>query len=229
MWGTEHADGAARFRAHAEALVERAAQAASTHDEAVGATVRAAARVFHTGYVELRGEEIAHMARYADVLRRSARPGSRRPSTARPYDAAVDLPITALMTAPPARLESRPSRRCACSTSTASPSRCRPTASGTTDWPHNRIKRLIEDPIVLRSARVGLGEGAPSSGLRRSRAASAHDGYVLRRSAERPWSVLAYLQGGTNEVFVDIATALYLGDERIGSLACIVPADRVLG
>jgi hypothetical protein len=99
--------------------------------------------------------------------------------------------------------------------------------SATGDWPRNRAKRIFEDPIMLRCARVGLGEGAAGSGLRRDRAAFARDGYALRRGAARPWSAFAYVQSGTNDVFVNLAAAVYLGDERAGTVALIVDAALI--
>jgi methyl-accepting chemotaxis protein len=178
-----------------------------------------------TTYVELRGDEVAHLARFVDV-RTAPRNGFVPPKYRTSSDAAIDRDVMALIdrtiAAEPAVfsmgvfdlngfLIALPSR-----------------VSTLTDWSRNRAKKLLEDPITLRVARVGLGAGAEGSGMRRSWSAFERDGFVVRRVTPRPHIVLAYLQD-TGDVFVNFGTPIYVGDVRVGTASLIVEASAALG
>ena len=177
-----------------------------------------------TNYVELRGEAVAHLSRFVDV-RDAPRNGFTPPKYRTSSDAAVDRELMAVFDR---SIAAEPSIRSMADMDLnafliALPSH----VSTVTDWPRNRCKKLLEDPISLRVARVGLGTGAEGSGLRRPWAAFERDGYVLRRVEPRPRAAYAYLQD-TGDVFVNLGTPVYVGDVRVGTASLIVDEQAAL-
>jgi len=175
-------------------------------------------------YVELRDDEVGHLSRFVDV-RTAPRNGFRPPKYRTVSDAAVDLALMTLFdrtiaAAPPIR------SMAAMDLNTfliALPS----FASRTDDWSRNRAKKILEDPISLRLARVGLGAGVEHSGLRRAWSAFVRDGYTLHRVWPRPWGAYAYVQD-TGDVFVNLATAVYVGEVRVATVSLILDAETAL-
>jgi len=176
-------------------------------------------------YVELRGDEVAHLARFVDV--RTAPRGGFSPAKFRTSsDAAVDREVMAIFDR---AIAAEPAIKSMADMDlngflVALPSH----VSTTVDWTRNRAKKLLEDAISIRVARLGLGAGAEHSGLRRPWSAFARDGYSLQRVEPRLFGAFAYLQD-TGAVFVNVATPLHVGDVRVGTVSLIVDAESALG
>jgi methyl-accepting chemotaxis protein len=87
------------------------------------------------------------------------------------------------------------------------------------DTRENRIKRIFEDTVGLRAARVGLarGEEVPRRAARRI---FARYGINLeQRAAERTFLAQTYARD-TGNVVTDIAVPLHVGGRRYGALRC---------
>jgi hypothetical protein len=203
--------------------VTREIEAVYARAIASGTTTLDALRTFE--YVELRGDEVAHLQRFVDT-QTAPRNGFAPPKYRTAADSAVDLAVMAIFD----RAMAADDRIASMGAfdlngfAIALPSN----VSKTTDWERNRAKRLLEDPIILRMVRIGLGEGAEASGFRRSWAAFARDGYDLASVEPRPWIPLAYLQD-TGAVFITFGAALFVEGVRIGTASLIVDAQRVGG
>jgi methyl-accepting chemotaxis protein len=177
-----------------------------------------------TDYVELRGDEVGHLGRFVDI-RTAPRNGFSPPKYRTVSDAAVDRQLMALFDR---SIAAAPAIRSMAGMDLNTFLIALPSFSSTTeDWSRNRVKKILEDPISLRLARVGLGAGAERSGRRRAWNAFARDGYALHRVSPRPWGAYAYLQD-TGEVFVNLATAVYVGEVRVATVSLILDAETAL-
>jgi methyl-accepting chemotaxis protein len=92
------------------------------------------------------------------------------------------------------------------------------------DLAGNRVKRIIDNPVALRSARVGL--AADHVPLRASRAAFEAAGVDLAQPAlaERAMSVQSYARD-TGVVLNDLAVPLYVAGRRWGALRLAYRTD----
>ncbi|MBV8748302.1 MAG: hypothetical protein JO103_01175, partial [Candidatus Eremiobacteraeota bacterium] len=154
-----------------------------------------------TDYVELRGAEVEHLARFVDV-RTAPRDGLVPKKWRTSYDAAVDTEAMAVL-----------DRTMASEPLIGSMGLFDPNGfaiampsfvSTTPEWSRNRAKWIFADPIMQRMVKVGIGKP------------------VL----PRPWSAFAYLQADTGAVFINIATAIFVNGERVAACSLIVEASR---
>ncbi len=82
----------------------------------------------------------------------------------------------------------------------------------------NRIKRIFEDDLGLRSARVALGSAGSRVPKRAARKAFVEAAVDLRRSAgQRPWLMQTYARD-TGEILDDFAMPIYCRDQRWGGI-----------
>jgi hypothetical protein len=201
-----------------------AVEAEAIYAEAIAAGTTTLEAMRTAEYVELRGEGVGHLSRFVDV-RTAPRTGFHPPKFRTSSDAAVDRALMALFDR---TIAAAPAIRSMAGMDLNAFLIALPSfASTTDDWSRNRIKKILEDPISLRLARVGLGAGAEHSGLRRPWSAFARDGYTLHRVSPRPWGAYAYLQD-TGDVFVNLAAAVYVGDVRIATVSLILDAETAL-
>jgi methyl-accepting chemotaxis protein len=205
-------------------LLGFAAEVEAVYAQAIASGATSLDALRDAAYVELRGSEVAHLERFVDVST-VPRDGFDPPKYRTAGDAAVDRALIAIMDRTAAGDDRIASMGVFDLNGFALAMDGK--IATTTDWARNRVKRILDDPIQLRMARVGLGEGAEGSGRRRTWTAFERDGYMLERVEPRPWIALAYLRD-TGAVFITFGAALYVGETRVGTASCLVDAERVL-
>jgi hypothetical protein len=206
-------------------LLGFAAEVEAVYAQAIASGATSVDALRDSDYVELRGSEVTHLERFVDVST-APRDGFDPPKYRTAGDGAVDRAVMAIIDRTLAGDDRIASMGVFDLNGFALAMDAK--IATTTDWTRNRVKRILDDPIQLRMARVGLGEGAEGSGRRRAWTAFERDGYALGRVEPRPWVALAYLRD-TGAVFITFGAALYAGETRVGTASFLVGAERVVG
>ncbi|TAM59583.1 methyl-accepting chemotaxis protein [bacterium] len=176
--------------------------------------------VFDTGYVEITGPDVRRLARLFSVER--LRGGAFRPPKYRTsYDGKVDEALVEIVDRYTAR-DKHLIYFCIVDINGFLIAHYRDyrkdiTGDDELDLPGNRIKRIFDDPVGIRCARVGL-VGGMDVPLRAPRSAFTQRGVDLRsRPGARSMTVQTYARD-TGVVMDDLAVPLYVRGQRWGAL-----------
>lgn len=211
-----------------EIACEAADEIEAALEQSYGALRRRGVDLFDTTYREMRGPLAVHrLAKLCDVSR-APLGGFDPPKFYTSWDAEIDAPLTQIVD----EHGYRDSSIILCCivdlngflTMHRSDARADFTGDTVRDRFGNRIKRIFETEVALRSARVGL--DADAIPQRASRADFAAAGIELDAAppGDRAMSLQSYLRD-TGEVVNDLAVPLYVAGRRWGALRVGYRAD----
>ncbi|NPV71217.1 MAG: hypothetical protein HPY55_11345 [Firmicutes bacterium] len=200
------------FAERAEAVVERAMREGRL----------TAADVFDTNYVEVKGALIANLADLFDV-RRVPREGFNPPKYTTRYDRKVDRQLIALIdeyaAADPGIAYLAVTDINGFSIAVASNAARDWTGDPAKDLAGNRLKRMFEDPVGLKAARVGL-RGAEKVRPRAHRSEFTAAGIDLSKPGGGREFLLQTYARDTGEVLKDLVVPIYAAGQRWAVVRC---------
>jgi methyl-accepting chemotaxis protein len=187
---------------------------------AAGALERRGLSIFATDYRELKGSDISRLSALCDVSRAS-RDGFTPPKFFTSWDSETDAPLAQVIDR---YGYAHPAMVLLCFVDlngfiTMHRKDCRADITGNveTDRIGNRVKRLFDQPVELRAARVGLAAENIAKRAPRSAFISAGIPIDQRGPAHRPFIVQTYARD-TGEIINDLAVPLYVSGRRWGAI-----------